>query len=76
MVELKRRSFSKCKIFLLDFLQVNAIFNVSDEMHYRECKGLNECEAEGFDYFKTTVQASEYYQIIITMNCSPNITRI
>lgn len=26
--------------FLLDFLQVNVIFNVSDEMHYRECKGL------------------------------------
>ena len=29
--------------FLLDFLQVNAIFNASDEMHYRECKGFIEC---------------------------------
>ena len=36
--------------FLLDFLQVNAIFNASNEMHYRECKGLIGCEAEGFDW--------------------------
>ena len=33
--------------FLLDFLQVNSIFNASNEMHYRECKGLIGCEAEG-----------------------------
>ena len=36
--------------FLLDFLQVNAIFNASDEMHYRECKGLIGCEAGVLDW--------------------------
>ena len=36
--------------FLLDFLQVNAIFNASDEMHYRECKGLVGCKAGVFDW--------------------------
>ena len=45
MVELNSRSFSKMQNFLLEILQVNAIFNASDEMHYRECKGLTGCEA-------------------------------
>lgn len=37
--------------FLLDFLQVNAIFNASDEMHYRECKGFIECVIAVFDWY-------------------------
>ena len=36
--------------FLLDFLQVNVIFNASDHMYYRECKGLIGWETAIFNW--------------------------